>query len=238
MKKIPMECKIDKNGLFYIDNDSFKKYSLRFNDIEKINLCNFYELLSTEDYIIKCSNTINNEKTIEMLLKFQKYQGLIKKTDFPIGYYLDNGDIKGLIIPYYSNSPSLMTIKRTYDLAELSKYYYHSDDIIKNVYLLCMDIINIVEELYQKKIYYLDVHDGNFVFSNNEVKLIDFDPNYIEFSDNEKKDNFYILTYCLENMIIYFFKKLKIFNLSYQNINSFDDMRSYVKKIGSNLKSR
>lgn len=231
MLRVPMEAKRDYNGLFYIDNDYFKQYPLYFdNYIEKNERSSFYELISTSDYIIKCGRKLNRKKVINMLLKFKEYQEYIKKTDFPIGYYEEDNIIKGLIIPYY-NSPSLLNIKRTHDLGELSKFYYHDDNSIHNLYLLCLDIIDIIEEMYCNEIYYTDIHDGNFVFKDNNVKLIDFDPNLVFFSDNKKRENYNYMMYWCENIIYTLTKYFNLEDLAYRKINSFDKMRTYVKKI-------
>ena len=52
--RIPMGLKIDNNGLLYIDSDKFKRYPLNLNKGIKVSNL-FYSLMSTDEYIIKCS---------------------------------------------------------------------------------------------------------------------------------------------------------------------------------------
>ena len=124
-----LEAKMDKNGILYIDDDRIKSYPLLFNqNIEKNNGEGklpklFYQLFSTDDYIVKYSrNPLNRNKLIEMLLRFQKLQSIISKIDFPIGYYKKENKIKGTIIRYYKDSPSLYSLSETQDINILGKY--------------------------------------------------------------------------------------------------------------------
>ena len=239
--QIPMEAKIDSDGLLYIDNDIFKKHPLNLNEI-KINedkkIKNyFYELESTSDYIIKYSiNSLNGYNLINMLLKFQKIKDKIKEIDFPIGYYLEGSHIKGEIIKYYKDSYSLYYLSEIRDINILSKYYYHDDDSIHNLYLLMLDILELIEKLYEENVYYRDIHRGNFIISNNDVKLIDFDYNYIYFKEKKDKN---LLRTILSNYEDLFFILNKRFNLGElvpYNTNSFDTMKNHVKKIENKVR--
>ena len=71
---LSIDAKIDKNGLLYIDNDSFKRYPLNLN--YNLKICNlFYSLLSTDDYIIKYSLcSLKQDQLIQMLVNLKKLQ--------------------------------------------------------------------------------------------------------------------------------------------------------------------
>ena len=238
---LPLECKFDKNGLLYIDNDKFKKHPLDLNEIkedENNKIKNyFYELESTSDYIIKYSiNNLNTSDLINMLINFKKINDRIKKIDFPIGYYLENNHIKGEIIRYYKNSFSLYSLSETKDINILSKYYYHDEDTIHNLYLLMLEILDLIEELYEENVYYTDIHRGNFVINNNDVKLIDFDYKYISFKDKKDRKLLYSILNNYENLLFMMNKRFNLGELVPYYTNNFDNMRKYVKKIENKVR--
>ena len=149
---IPNEAKVDKNGLLFIDDQSIKLHPLILDIKKEENNLDtkketkiFYELYSTGDYIVKYSNhSLNKGKLIDMLLRFKKLQNIINKIDFPIGYYLELNKVKGTIIRYYKDSPSLYNLSETNDINVLGKYYYHDDDAIHNLYLLMYDTLLLI----------------------------------------------------------------------------------------------
>ena len=121
-------------------------------------------------------------------------------------------------------------LSETKDINVLSKYYYHADDSIHNLYLLFIDILTLIEELYENKVYYTDIHRGNFVVNDNSVKLIDFDYKYIHFEDKKDKT---LLRNIFHNYDILFFIINKRFNLGeippYNTLN-FNDAKKYIAK--------
>ena len=52
-------------------------------------------------------------------------------------------------------------------------------------------------ELVNNNIYYLDIHSNNFLIYNNDLKLIDFEPSFVSFKEEDLK----YLVYNLVNMI-------------------------------------
>ena len=50
---------------------------------------------------------------------------------------------------------------------------------------LLLDILDLISKMYDKGIYYLDIHSGNFLLYNNDVKVIDFEPGHVYFRDRE-----------------------------------------------------
>ena len=182
---LPFELKKDKDNLFYLNDSEDLGYLLPFYNNKSL----FYEIVGNKDFIVKCSNNNLSKKSQsmykDMLMKLLVKQELFHEIDFPIGYYQENNKLNGLIIPYY-NSFSLKEISESHDINEITKYYYHDDDSIHNLFILYLDILNLLEHLFSEKIYYTDVHPGNFVFSDNEVKLIDFEIPYIHFNKWER----------------------------------------------------
>jgi len=111
---------------------------------------------------------------IEQLSERQKNVFLSK---FPTGVVTLEGRIIGQEIPYFENSITLL---------EYSK--------MKNVNLnpinLYIKILDILKELLDNGIVYLDIHPKNFMIDmkslNKEVKIIDFDSTYVKFEDNKR----------------------------------------------------
>ena len=63
-----------------------------------------------------------------------------------------NGFIKYKInlIYFYRNAPSIAQIAQTKDINDISKYYYHDDDSIHNLYLLFIDILNLMDSIHSQ----------------------------------------------------------------------------------------
>lgn len=242
MRQIPLDAKIDKKGILYIDNPDvinypiiFKRYYERLSSSN--NECSFYELSSTNDYIIKMYPSGAKGRQIRIMLEnFREIASNILFTDLPIGYYQEYNHIKGLIIPYYKNAPSLSQIIMEGDINELGKYYYHSDNNVHNLTILFLDILRIIEELYENDIYYTDVHPGNFVLYNNKVKLIDFDPQYVHCRERFDKNSMKSILHNYENLLYKLNKGLLDNILCVYRANNFNNMREYVKKLEKKIR--
>lgn len=224
MRNIPLECKIDSNGLLYIDDkDIFKNYIPNYGNTV-IRKAYFFHLLSTNDYIIKYhKEMLSRRQIIRMLYTFyQKDNVALSDIEFPIGYYKENNTIKGLIVPNYANSPSIREVCLKNNL---TKYYnYHEDDKDNMIYMLS-NILKIVKLLYDNGIIYTDINPGNFVICNNEIKIIDFDPKYLFYEDN---DNYYLSKLLLnyEDLVRFVFNRL-----GYSENEIYDDENNCFEKI-------
>ncbi len=243
MFKLPIELKLDGFNLLYYDNPIIKNYPLHLEKNMLNSKAFFYQLPLSSDYIIKYQKKIMiYDEVKEFLLKVNKIKKHIKDIDFPIGYYQEENDIRGMIIPYYINSPSLYTISETKDINELSKYYYHDDDVVHNLFLLFLDILNLIEELCDYEIYYTDIHRGNFVIYENAVKLIDFDFKYIFYTRGQEDFYYKAILYDYEHLLFKLIKMFDLYELPIYTIKSIDKMKKHVlkveNKVRKNLKGR
>lgn len=188
---IPLELKIDNDGLLYIDEHNNLVERLiqidKRRNKDEFYKSEFYTFLSTNDYIIKKPITVldrrNRKLYKDMLIKLINKQVKVLNTDFPIGYLKDRKNITGLIVKYYKDGISLDNI---IDLYLVGKYYYHDDDIIHNLFLLLHDVLDNIYEMFENEIYYIDISEGNIILNNNEVKIIDFDPIWVRFDLKDK----------------------------------------------------
>lgn len=190
----PIEMSFDKKGIGYIDI-SEGKFSLIKKEFEvrEINprtglpyelKKDFYYLPSTNKYLLKVNKNLfkNDKKNYKLVEKLVEIQPKINSIELPIGYVKNEKNVVGQIIPYYANSKSLKNIAFDRDLYNLQKYICLDDDILHNLFMIYLDILDKLEELYDNGVLYLDVHGGNFVIENNEIKVIDFDKKFIDFS--------------------------------------------------------
>lgn len=177
---------IDNKGLSYF-NETSKGEEITFKLSGLEIKSEFYKLIDNPNYIIKKSfREINSEALLDMLYRFSEIKDKITLTDLPISYYLEDNVIAGSVIPYYEDSENLYNISKTKELSNLSKVYKRDDDNIRNLFILYSEIIDIIEELYDNGICYYDSNSTNFVFKDNKVHLIDFDPSYIKFNTRRK----------------------------------------------------
>ena len=238
---LPLELKIDNNGFFYIKDDYIKKYPERLINIECNGIPNsyFYELLTSSNYAIKYNLfPLNKDGLLNMLLNLQKAQRYIKNIDFPIGYYVDNYEIYGEIIRFYKNAPSLYTVTKKQDINEVSKYYYHDEDSIHNLYMMLLDILNLIEELFDNNIFYTDIHTGNFVIHKNHVKLIDFDYQFIHFNSKKSLEMLKIILFNYESLVYILNKKFNMGEYSLDNPANFKDAKIMLKQMENNVRKR
>ena len=235
---LPYELIKDKDGLWYINDDRLLVHSPLMIDKRDINenryyQNGFYRILSTNDYIIKYSYTVFTRREREaiknMLINLTEKQNKVFSVDFPIGYFKCGSKLSGLIIRYYQDGVSFDNILNDCDIELLGKYYSHDEDNIHNLFMLFNDVLNSVYEMFENGIYYMDIHPGNIVLTNNSAKLIDFDTHYIKFDEKDKRlqsiMGAYLLllkeslsTYCLENNIN-------------ENLINFEEAKKYTKKL-------
>ena len=232
---IPMELKVDKKGLLYLDMAIDKSDKVFLNPNK--NNC-FYRIPSTTEYIVKYNNrNVIYDDCVQierMLEEFNKRRGKLHNIDLPIGYYLEDELIKGLIVYCYDNAISLRDFCNIKDLSALTKYYCHEDHLLKNLIRLYLEIISIVEEMLDSKMYYLDIHSGNFVLFNNQLKLIDFEPNQIAF--NKDNNVYYERIVFAVSMLINYINHQVGFDYTMDECYQLNVLKEKVKKLEGNLK--
>ena len=81
------------------------------------------------------------------------------------------------------------------DLESLQKYIYRDDDSLHNLFLVYLEVLDILEELFENGVSYFDVNAGNFVIYNNEVKIIDFESQFIFFEKSKRNEHIIIYNY-------------------------------------------
>ena len=134
------------------------------------------------NYIIKKSLChFDKEKLLYMLSIFNEIKDNVHKTKLPTMYYKENNIISGSIVYHHKESKTLYEISRTKKLEKLMEVYKRDDDKLHNLFILYNEILDILEELYDNGVCYFDSNSTNFVFKDNDVNLIDFDPQYIYF---------------------------------------------------------
>lgn len=222
---IPTECKVDKYGFLYLDEEYILNEELNYYDnLEKIK-SRFFTIDSTDEYIVKYHlEKLNNKEVLQMLEKVYSINACkLSNIDFPIGYYKENDKIRGLIIPNY---PFTVSLRHAVIHNNIDKYYNHSEDKRENVLYLLNDILKILENLYDNDIIYTDINPGNFVFWQNEIKIIDFDPKYIFYKENDFY--FKMMLWNYRDLVCYVCKRCGI---NIQDIKSdYDNIKKYQKR--------
>ena len=232
--------KFDNQGLPYFNElDKGKQivFNVPKNQNKKTIKSNFYELLTLKDYLIKYSNTtLNNEAYFTMLKIFKDIQNKINLTDLPIGYYKENEILKGTIIPYYKSSISLLETTKNKNLNDLNKFYHHDDDKLHNLYILLNKILDILEELQDNGISYIDSNPSNFLIKDNQIKLIDFDPKYLLYGLNNKNINATLKRF--DDLVYVLHLDFKIANLPIYKAKNFKTMRKHLVKLENKMRKR
>jgi len=220
---------IDSNNLIFFNEVDKGKKILFPNSKNQKNKSKFYELLNYNKYLIKYSSQLDPQTTFKMLKIFNELKDKITLTDLPIGYYQENETIKGTIVPYYKDSISLHEITKKKNLNELNNYYHHDDNNLHNLYLLLNDILDILEELQNNGISYLDSNPTNIILKDNQVKLIDFEPKYLLYeltSENIKKT-----LSRFDDLVFYTHINFKLGNLPIYNSKNFKTMHKHLIKL-------
>ena len=119
-----------------------------------------------------------------MVERLQAIQPSVKLTQFPYGYVIRKGQIDGEIIPYYPNAKSL------------TEYSQNITD--KEFINLYKQVLEILKEMYENGVMYLDLHGKNFLINLDEqqkpiIHTIDFENKYLHFAEYND--------YCKNNMI-------------------------------------
>ncbi len=237
------ELKIDKNGLLYTNNYKLVKKEeifqhFRENDEFRYDQYCYYSLDDNNEYIIKFHlNPMTSrieELTREMLIKLKEKQGNVQMTDFPVGYFRRFNHIRGLITKYYDGSISFDKLSKEKDINATSKYYSHDGDSIHNLFLGFDESLTALNEMYDNGIYYTDVNPGNFLFHDNKIKIVDFDPIYVTFDKKDEQLSKILSRYKdTTNLVL---QNMGITNQYESDINNFEDAKAYTKKVENSIR--
>ena len=231
--------KVDRSGLSYLDANDIKIEPFRFVEIGKKveDKRTFYKVEGINDYIIKDTTMIpflfNRSVNRNLLRKLVNKQKELPEIGFPIGYYSCHGKMNGTIIPYYPESLSIRKFIYLYDFENLKEYYNHDSDDIDNLIRLLLEILEIVRKMKDKQVYYTDINTGNFVIHNNEVKVIDFDPGYVLFENNDCCERILKNYAILVERVCH---KLGFENVFFNNGETFIDTEYRVKSLRKGLR--
>lgn len=239
---LPLELKFDKEGLLYTDDDS--NLYKRLISLDKREYKNefyasyFIRLKGNDDYIIKTPVTLftkkEREQYKELLIRLIEKQKVINNTEFPIGYFKHFKKLAGLIIRYYKDGISLDNITKEKDINLIGKYYFHDDDNIRNLFLLFNEILDNLYEMFENGVYYTDIHSNNFIVNDNKIKVIDFDPGHVLFSDRNKNTDIIIARYL--KAIYDILENYQLPNNYYDNIQGFNEAKIFIKKMENHVR--
>lgn len=186
--------KQDRKGLLYVEKSDISTYEINFPKYQKPygipqKQATFYGIHNMDEFLIKHVATdpllINQIRYLNMLLKLVERQSLVTTADLPFAYCINDLEVlEGIISKYYKDSLSTQQIVCAHPFSELKKYYDHEANEIDNFISLILDILHVLIELVEAGIYYTDVRTSNFVVYNNTVKIVDFEPGYVFFSDH------------------------------------------------------
>lgn len=238
---------IDKDGLKYMRcpllGAKYLFIDKRPYNPDRYYQSGFYAIDGSDDYIMKYSYTVYTrvqiKKIKEMLINLVNRQKNVTKTDFPIGYCLNNKDkLCGQIVPFYQNGKSLNDVMNKCDLSFLNNFYLHDDNKDHNLFELFRDILSSIEEMVDNGIFYTDINNGNIILYNNMVKIIDFDYLYVAFNKEglEKDNNIKVLLF---NFFMSLSEALRRFypdsSLSSLECANFEEAKRYIKRIENEI---
>ena len=123
----------------------------------------------------RLSNILINspERNLEELVFLRKLLTCGKKItniDLPSGVVYYNDKIIGQIIAFYEKNKSLIEMVREKHL---------------NPFTTCLDAYTLIKELFDNGIIYIDIHGGNFLYTPEGIKIIDFEKDAIAFRGEE-----------------------------------------------------
>ena len=151
-------------------------------------------------------NGFMDDKLIQNLL--ERKDGIVL-TEFPTGVVTLEGRIIGQEIPYYEKGITL------------NKYF--KENKVSNSFDIYLQVLNIIKEMFDHGIIYLDNHSGNYLIDLNDesVHAIDFDSAFIRFED--------ALTYRKQLFENYksMINKLNILNETYEKVGRFEEVDNF-----------
>ena len=122
----------------------------------------------------------------------------INDIDFPYGVITMDNRVIGQAIPDYEQSCALADFESS----------------VITLSTLLADAYSLIKELYDHDIYYLDIHEYNFLVTPEGLKLIDFDNEMTYFINNKSKEEKEKLKALYERHIVKSFKSMAHFLLS------------------------
>lgn len=232
---------IDANGVNYVNMEDLTLNSLVFKEFYRLKKrvyvkypkYDFFAIEGMNDYILKVLKTyewVNCYEEMYVQKKFLLSKDNLKDINLPLGYVLNKSRVVGQIIPYYKDSISFRNASIGCSLDELMNIIKLDDDGLHNLFLIYHKILNIIEEMYEKNVIYQDVHGGNFLFYHNDIKVVDFDYNYLFFYKNKLH---------LLNTFKNYIQMVNIINKEYHlpkfvfngNVDDFNKMKSRLVKL-------
>ena len=183
--------KQDKKGRWYLDSRDIKIHDLYIKQMSSAtrDRAHFFSIEGINDYIIKdCTMyplVLNRYQNLKLLKKLVEKQSEIDKVEFQVAYYQSLMMLKGMVIPYYKDAPSLNEVTSLHKFEELRNYYDHESDDIDNLISLLIEILELIINMFEHGVYYLDIHTGNFLIYNNTIKVVDFEPGHVYFNQKQ-----------------------------------------------------
>ena len=95
------------------------------------------------------------------------------------------------------------------------------------------DILDIIEELKDNSIRYTDCNPGNLVLKNNQVHLIDFDPNYVHFDFDKKNMRKLLESY--DDLFFVLSKRFELIDMTAFYPKDFKAMRKRLTKVENKI---
>ena len=168
----------------------------------------------------------NGENDDILIQKLLERQDAIKLSKFPIGVVTLNGKIIGQEIPYYVNSITLFEFFKKYDGFNVINIY--------------KEILNILKELFDNGILYLDNQSKNFMVDplteKIKVEIIDFMYNLMVF-DNFSESNIETMFNNFKSMVngLNNVKNLYSELGEFKGVNNFDDAYYQINEMAKKL---
>lgn len=119
------------------------------------------------------NNYQRNDEEAFFLQKLLTYGQRIKEIDFPRGVLTYQSRIIGQIITYYVDNTNLIDACKKKGL---------------NPYTVCLKAFELIKNLHNDGIIYIDIHGGNFLYTNEGLKIIDFEKEAVSFIDDEMSE--------------------------------------------------
>ncbi len=144
------ECnELEDFGIIKSNNDYYSVYIVQ-DPVQKdlaYRICKNYK-----------NEHCNEKQDVVFIQRLYENGYKIQDIDFPYGVLTKNNRVIGQAIPYYDEALELDQCRNSNNIGSYVKQAY-----------------SYVDELYQHHIYYLDIHESNFLVTASGLKLIDFD---------------------------------------------------------------